>query len=413
MTIKLSKLFYAALLIYYGWFQVVFFQIPLMLPLLGAGMIGFVLLDAVLTGTEMTKFVTFELVMWSLFAVTSLVFGYFVAENTGYLLSAAMDFIEFLILVYGIIYISNSDGNIDFFIKTFVVFAMICAVTTVFAGVEYETGRISMGLSDNPNGLGVNMVIAVCCILYMVDFKKLLYSVAALGSIILFIYVILLSGSRKAFLGIGLIIVYWLAFVAFRDMKALKFSQKLKGLFLICAAGAAAYSTLYVYFKNSVLLARLITLFQRGSDTRTEMYDTAVILFRDNPLAGIGLNNFRQVSGFGTYSHSTYAEAIACTGAIGSTIYFLPYVTMLFRYAKMTFSRNAAPSLLKQERVMLGLFGLLLFLGIGIIHFYELTSSIAFGMIFAFHFVNNRFFRGEEVGNEDFRGCEKISKITG
>jgi len=254
-----------------------------------------------------------------------------------------------------------------------------------------------MGLADNPNGLGVNMAIGVCCILYKVDFKKLLLSVAALGSIILFIYVILLSGSRKSFLGVGLIIVYWLAFVAFKDLRDIRAGQKLKGLFLIGAAISAAYLTVYKYFKDSVLLSRLITLFQSGSDTRTEMYDTALVLFRENPLAGVGLNNFREVSGFGTYSHSTYAEAIACTGVIGSVIYFLPYATMLFRYSKMTISGNADHSLMKQERVMLGLFGLMLFLGIGIIHFYELTSSIAFGMIFAFQYVNRKKFSGEGV----------------
>ena len=79
MTIKLSKLFFAAILIYYGWFQVVLFQIPFMLPILGAAMMGFIVLNAILTDTNITKPITFELAMWLLFAVTSLVFGYFVA----------------------------------------------------------------------------------------------------------------------------------------------------------------------------------------------------------------------------------------------------------------------------------------------------------------------------------------------
>lgn len=397
MTIKLSKLSFAALLIYYGWFQVVLFQIPNMLPLLGAAMIGFILLNAFLTRTDVLRFMTFELMMWVLFVATSLVFGYFVAENRVYLVKEALNFFEFLMLVYGIIYIANNDGNIDYFIKTFIVFTMICALTAVFAGVEYETGRISMGLTDNPNGLGVNMAIGVCCILYIIDFKKLLYSFAALGSIILFIYVILLTGSRKSFLGIAMIIVYWLAFVAFKDIMALRFTQKLKGVLLIGTAGAAAYSILYLFFKDSVLLSRLITLFESGSDSRTGMYDRAIELFKDNPLVGVGLNNFREVSGFGTYSHSTFAEAIACTGVIGSILYFLPYITMLFLYVKMAFSKMADHSLLKQERVLLGLFGLLIFLGIGIIHFYELTSSIAFGMIFAFHYVNKNTFQNGGV----------------
>ena len=395
MTIKLSKLFFAAILIYYGWFQAVFFQIPLVLPILGAVMIGFLLLNALLTDTDLTKLITFELAVWILFAVTSLVFGYFVAENIGFLVSEVYNLFEYLMLIYVILYIADKDGNLDFFIKTFIIFALICALTAVFAGVEYEPGRISMGLTDNPNGLGVNMAIGVCCILYKVDLKKFLYSVAALASTLLFIYVILLTGSRKSFLGIMLVVVYWLAFVAFKDIMALSFTQKLKGLFLIGAAGTAGYTILYVFFRDSVLLERLIILFQSGSETRTEMYDAAFRLFRESPLVGVGFNNFRAVAGFGTYSHSTYAEAIACTGIIGSFLYFLPYVTILFSYVKIALNRNIDPSLLKQGRVMLALFALLVFLGIGIIHFYELTSSIAFGMIFAFHFVNKKIFAKE------------------
>jgi len=109
MTIKMSKLFFAALLTYYGWFQAVFFQIPLMLPLLGAGMIGFILMNALLTGTDFKKFITFELAVWVLFALTSLLFGWFVAENKEYLVRSVSDFIEYLILIFGIIYISESD----------------------------------------------------------------------------------------------------------------------------------------------------------------------------------------------------------------------------------------------------------------------------------------------------------------
>jgi O-antigen ligase len=273
-------------------------------------------------------------------------------------------------------------------------------MTAVFAGVEFEPGRISMGLADNPNGLGVNMAIGVCCILYKVDFKKVTYSAAALGSTLFLIYVILLTGSRKSFLGIMLIVIYWLVFVAFKDLKTLNFTQKLKGLFLIGAAGAAGYTIMYVFFRESELLARLITLFQSGSETRTEMYDAAFQLFMENPLVGVGFNNFRAVAGFGTYSHSTYAEAIACTGAIGSILYFLPYVTILFSYVKMAFNRNVEPLLLKQGRLMLSIFVLLAFLGIGIIHFYELTSSIAFAMIFAFRFVNREKFSFGGVVNE-------------
>ena len=330
-----------------------------------------------------------ELKMWILFAVTSFVYGLFVAVNHGNLISSIFTFSQFLVLMYGIIYISDQDRTIDFFIIMFIVYAMFCAITTVFWGVEYGQGRISMGLANNPNTLGMTMAIGVCCVLFKHSFEKLIISVFAFSSIILMIYVILLTGSRKAFLSIALIIIYWLIFIVFKDIKAFKFTTKLKGILSVVLVIGTGYYMLYPFFKDSVLLQRLLILFESGNATREGMYSVAVDLFIQNPLVGIGFNNYRVVSMYETYSHSTYAEALACTGIIGSILYFSSYILILVHFWKLLKS-NLDALFLRQAKVMLGLFSVLLFAGIGVIHFYTMTSSIAFGMLIAFYNVNLR-----------------------
>jgi O-antigen ligase len=387
MLIKTSKMFYVLLVLYYGWFQTVFFEIPNMLLFLGSGMIGFIILHALQTGRSIFNSITKEIKIWILFAFTSLMFGLIVAVNQGLLIRSIITFVEFLILMFGIVYISNQDRNINFFVNVFVVFAIISAITTLFWGVEIGHGRISMGLSDNPNSLGMIMAIGICCILYKQNFNKLFYSLVAFSAIFMLIYVCILTGSRKSFLVIIAIIIYWLIYVAFTDIKALQLNRKAKGLLSILLLLGGAYFMLYPYFIDSVMFSRLNLLSDTSNEIRLNMYLESFELFKQSPLVGIGLNNYRAVSRFQTYTHSTIMEALACTGIIGSFLYFTPYISLLSNYKKILKCRLDA-SLLRQAKIMLGLFGVLLLSLPVIIHIYNMTSSITFGMIIAFFNIN-------------------------
>lgn len=393
MLIKLSKLFFTLLVMYYGWFQIVFFQIPNMLLVLGACMMGCIFIHAYKNKVSILKCFTAEIIMWIIFAVTSLAFGIFIARNPGILISEVVTFIEFLIMMYGIIYISAYDKSIEFFVTFYIMFAAIRALTTLFYGVEYGSGRISMGPNNNPNELGISLAIGVCFILYKLDLKKFWSMFLSFVGIFLFVYVVLLTGSRKSFLSIALIIVYWLVFVAFKEGGR----SKLNGLIMFVLLAIIGYSALNVMLKDSVLILRLYDLFRSGDKTRKGMYKAAIELFMQNPVFGIGFNNYRILSGYGTYSHSTYAEALACTGIVGAFLYFYPYGILLMKYKKLFLNRDVSYLLMKQFRIMTGLFCVLLFLGIGIIHFYEMSSSIAFGIIVAFSYINKEYINASKT----------------
>ena len=408
MLIRFSKLFYMLLILYYGWFQIVFFQIPNMLLILGAGMIGCIILHSFVTRTKIINALTIELILWILFVFTSYIFGIFVAINHEFLLNALMTFMEFLFLIFGITYISKHDGKIEFFINVLILFALLCAITTVFWGVDYGQGRISMGFNNNPNSLGITMALGVCCILFKHSFKKLLFSIVSFSAVVLLIYVCLLTGSRKSFLSILMIITYWIVFVLLKDIKELKFTEKVKGIVSILLVTFVGYYFLIPLFKDSILIERLILLFESGSDTREDMYSVALEYFKQSPMVGIGFNNFRALSAFGTYSHSTYSEALACTGIIGCILYFSPYIKLLLSYANLITSKRIDSNLLRQSKIMLAFFGTLLFLGVGVIHFYEMTSSIAFGMVIAFFYTANKKILKNSVGNSYINVNKKI-----
>lgn len=385
MAIKISKLFYFLLVIYYGWFKFVMFQVPHILLILGIGIMFFIILDAIIDRTNLFKLFTKEINSWIIFAFTSLIFGLMVAPNRTYFLDAISTYFQFLILIYCIVYISIKDKNINFFINVFIFLSAISALTAMLRGVNYSGGRISMGVENNPNTLGIIMAVGICCILYKFNFNKFFHSIISILGIILFVYVTFLTGSRKSFLSIMILLIIWFIFIAYKDFKALQFDVLLKGILSLSVLIGISYFVLYPYFKNSLLLSRLVDLVKSGDETRKGMYKAAFYLFKQSPFVGIGFNNYRAMTIYGTYSHSTYAEALACTGLVGCIFYFYPYLLILRNYINLILKKEVDNLLLKQTRVMFAMFLMLLFLGIGVIHFYGMTSMIAFGMIIAYY----------------------------
>ncbi len=388
MLLKASKVFYFLLLFYYGWFQYVFFQLPNMLMILGMAIIGFIILDALQSNVSIIRSITPELLYWIIFAFTSLIFGMFVAVNTDLLISQLSTFMQYILLILSIVYISGRDKKLDFFVSTYIAYALLAAVTALFRGHNYGQGRISLGAINNPNALGISMAIGVCCILYRLNFQKLTYSVLSFSAIMLLIYTSFLTGSRKALLSIVIIVVLWFVFIANKEIRALNSSAKIKGLFLLVLLFLGFYSLLYPVFTNSLIFLRLRDLFDSGSTARIGMYNEALRFFDRSPIVGIGFNNYRVLSIYKTYSHSTYAEVLACTGIIGSFLYLCPYILIFVKYVKLFFSKTIDHTLLKKLRIIFLLFSALIFLGVGVIHFYEMTSSIAFGYIIAFYKCN-------------------------
>ena len=127
-----------------------------------------------------------------------------------------------------------------------------------------------------------------------------------------------------------------------------------------------------------------------GARARTDLYDVAFMLFSENPIIGIGYNNFGNVAGIGYFSHSTYAETLACTGIIGCLLWFGPYFAcakklfLLHRYNKEGCNRWIALYILI---IFMGLFGII---------YYVFQSMVVFTMLFAQMDIESSNFIGEK-----------------
>jgi O-antigen ligase len=135
---------------------------------------------------------------------------------------------------------------------------------------------------------------------------------------------------------------------------------------------------------DSALFSRLQELFQPDSEQeRKSMYKVAFQLFERNPVFGIGYDQFKLISGFNTFSHSTYAEALSCTGAVGVILYFIPYIIVFIKLVKkVRMLRNGPDG--HYAYIWMAMFFTMIFLATGMIHYYDIGSNIILGMMITF-----------------------------
>lgn len=386
MLYKLSKVLFVLFLFYIGWFQDVFFQIPNMPLLLGAGMIIVLLLHKLAVSKTASLVIPKPISIWLIFLFYCLLSGLFVAYDKSHLVSSLLTYFQTIAMMVYIINVSAIEEGNRFFLKTYLIYSIVYMCTMLFWGIESK-GRLALSASSNPNGDGMTLLLGVFCLLYFMDTKKLSRLIITFGLIALFTYTITLTGSRKSFMGLALLLVLWLV-LAFKDYwKAYSMNKKILSLIIIGIVFATAIYWFLPVFYESTLFSRLIEGgYTIASDqTRSGMYQEALGFFYKNPFVGVGFNHYRVLSIYRTYSHSTYAEIISTTGLIGTLIYFSAYAVIiqnLFRvYIKAKGTKEAVKSL-----QYLILMTVILALGIGVIHFYGIRDSMMFALMIAFYY---------------------------
>jgi O-antigen ligase len=187
---------------------------------------------------------------------------------------------------------------------------------------------------ENPNSLAQFALLGIFGLLFLWRRTTAAYQrVLLVGLFVLLAFGIILSGSRKGFVGLLLMIAAWLWF-CFRQSL---FSRPHHPL-LALSALFGTYLLVDSVCESTYLGSRLQLTLQDDTilgRARTQMYREAVRLFLANPLAGVGFGNFKTYSWFQMYSHSEYMEALSTTGAVGSALYFVIYPVLWRRLRRI------------------------------------------------------------------------------
>ncbi len=272
----------------------------------------------------------------------------------------------------------------DTFHIMLLIISVILSVIFLRAPVFYAGGgRYSISREVNPNGLGMTFTTGIWVALYL-QHKKNIPVIIPLIFVSLLMYSITKTGSRKALIAAGIIVILWFVFGYVH--KSLQKKNKWKIVFNIITAIVLFYlgkEFLRIY-AGSDIEARMGGLENEvTSGMRSSMYINGWKHFIENPIFGIGFQGFRYYHG--GYSHATLVEVPVSGGIIGCILYFGAYIISIkkcFSLYKFCKNRQELSKEVSEITMILILWIAMLFYCTCVIHPYQFNSCVAFGIIF-------------------------------
>ncbi len=228
-------------------------------------------------------------------------------------------------------YVYFSELSVRDISNLLVPIAILFCFNVVF-NASFDEGRMSIGINANSFGRIASGMACVFLFRCKQDKWKNIFMNCLTIMFLLFTF---LSGSRTSLL---LVCVYAIAFMLFEHpTKSIKKTVgKLLLLLVLLVAGYVCLINidfLYNSIGNRVesLLLEMFGLSEGDGSTitRINMMNTAREIFAEHPWVGIGMNNFKFATHFGTYAHNTYLELAACLGVVGLVLYYGPLVLYL------------------------------------------------------------------------------------
>jgi O-antigen ligase len=335
--------------------------------------------------------VSFQTVWLIIFYLISLVssmwaFSYVLSINTADLL------LKNVLILFLFINYLESRKKIDFTIKSIVIAGLYLSFYVLF-NLDYSTigeGRFAIEYF-NANTVGINVAISVLCCIYLFVVNRNLYYLLITIPLII---VIIISGSRKAFFALvfGVII-----FLVVRSKKHKATSIAISLIFILLSFWIVIEVPL-LYKILGYRIEGLFSMFSGVGNTessamaRNMMIEFGWQKFKENPLFGYGIDNYRILFNdyalSSTYSHNNYIELLIGIGFIGTIFYYSMHIFLLGFLSKKINDRDS-------ENVDLIAFSLtlillILFLDIGMVSYNLKIYQLIIVLIYSAAFIKDK-----------------------
>ena len=290
---------------------------------------GFLLvLTSILTVSRF--YVSDVLKVFGIFFIVSLLTSLMVSVDLDKSMDVSKKTFQLLILVIAISQFYIFKGDVKFLVLAIVVNAVVlCFSGNIIAPDQAFSGKIERysSLTKNSNDFAFQLLLGLVTSLYFWRNNTKFWRIVIIALALMFGYYIAQSGSRKSMAAFFLIIGAWMFF-------SFRFKVMLRYAVVIFLAILAAGSYLYSFIADSAVMVRfsMLTDDTGGADIRSTLYREAFLLFQGSPFIGVGLDNFREYSVSGLWTHSTYMELLADTGIIGFALFYSTYI-MVFKYS--------------------------------------------------------------------------------
>ena len=379
----ITKIIYFIYILYWSWGLEAFSNIGGYLIPLGMLMAGVTMANYFVVDQRVAPLFPFSIKVWLIFGISEVLICLAFSDNFAASFDQLMVFIEIIIVLICCMAICVLEDNIDFVVNVNRTVYIIYAISMLFLA-ENRSGRLTL---YNSNTDATVCLAGIVFTLIAIKLESRTRTLVNFGIIGYLYYCILATGSRKAFICATLFIAIWMFVMAktvndFQnpfDKDSRSFFNIIFGLFLIMVVviGVPTITSSYAFRK----------ILSGGDETsdgyRIIMYKEAWEYFKSNPIFGIGYGMFKYSSSLHRFSHSTYAEMLSCCGIYGVVVYFIPYF-----YIAKNFIDNLRKKhnyITEMRNLTFGIhFLIMLFLGFGMIHFYNEKFMLMFGIMTAF-----------------------------
>lgn len=372
-----AYIFYGKCLIYIGYQQG-----RLSLILLIAALVFCFFADGM--KLKISRCLTYEFVFIAITIFSSLL----IATNKAASIDVMETFFDSLFLGYVIIRSVLRSGKVNIILYAWIASAVVLTTAIIFTGgTVIAGGRVTISEELNVNTLGIFMTFAVWAVLYFISNTRIsiVNAIVSICLIAAFLYVIILTASKKSIVITVLLIAVWGLWCFRPILKRMSITQKLLitlGFAIVVFFIVREFS---IFFNEaSVLLLNRLENVKGSTVQRTALIRDALLVFLKNPGLGVGWNNYKYYSIYGMYSHCTYVEILACTGMIGAvlgTVMSVVSLKGLFLYIK--FNKYSANLGLKNVWMVVLLIVLLID-GATQIIFYNANLLIIVHLLFAY-----------------------------
>lgn len=328
-----------------------------------------------------------EIKCWIAYIILSLLTVFF-AVNVQHALDGLSKYVQRLTLIIIIAYICEHEKSVKFAVRLLAVTAFACAVSCLIMNVDVSKKlTLESGANVSTNDIGSIMAFGCFAVLFafgLKDHKGFIKTIIKIGYVVAAVSVIFIAGSRKSILAIIILFVLLFLFCARDFFKNLSVTWLIVIALLLMIAAFLVYQYLLPLVEDTNLYVRV---FGRGAERtansdegRIGLYQMALTDFFNHVIFGLGFNNFAVVHG--NYTHSTYAEPLACSGIIGF-LYLAPFVMILVKQIKLIKLNKHQIEERIWQKELLAFYISFLFVGIGIPYIYKDIPCIILAMFIA------------------------------
>ncbi len=331
-------------------------------------------------------FYDFSLLKYYLALLLFAIFSLFYTVNIDNTITYLQGMLGNIIIMYITIFIAlKSKSRLKIALPV-----MICLLIHLYFGattpVELSSSkdieRIE-GIAGNANALSFNYfygIIIASFLIILAKNKSFLKKIIYLVIVLLFIFGIFFTGSRKTLFALAIFIaIYFSMQVSLRN-----------SILILLSLVISYFSIDYLMdiFRQFTPVGKRLeeTAMQRGIEIRGELISDGIKMFLSSPLFGVGLGSFKHLSSSGLMAHNDYIEILATMGIIGISIYLMIYYSF-FRMT-MFLKRNSNRKDIKLMSFYLSFLISYMFLGMGRPSFLSLTDMFILALINTMLFID-------------------------